>query len=97
MTTLTPEQQRMAREAGLRGLAEAYPAWPKRDWLTDTQVAIAEAACAAGLTEGQRMERERCAKVCENKADDAWDEAWNLACRQCADAIRAAGAEEETP
>ena len=77
--TLTPEQQQEAREVAELALAPISSGNPRP--LMFTQIAIAEAAYAAGLARGRAEERERCAKVYAQLV-------------MCADAIRAAGAEE---
>ena len=67
---------RMAREAGFEHIAEADYWHP----LFERFAALVAAA-----------EREACARVCEDKADDLSEGDWDSACINCATAIRARG------
>jgi len=79
---------RMAREAGLLLIgtadgSEAVYTWPQG--ITDEIERFAALVAAA--------EREACAKVCEENADDLSEGDWDSACINCADHIRARGQE----
>ena len=69
---------RMAREAGLR----TY------DVVPDTVVDIFEKFAALVAAH----EREECAKVCDDEADDGTEGEWDSCCRNLARQIRARGA-----
>ena len=92
---------RMAREAGFEVIADHKDG--NLDWVCfteelerfaalvathKTEVAIAE-AYRCGHEAGVVEEREACAMVCEDNADDLSEGDWDSACINCADHIRA--------
>ena len=67
----------MARQAGM--MSEVLQLGRNLELLTDFAKLVAE------------KEREACAKLCEDNADDLSEGDWDSACNNCADHIRARG------
>ncbi len=70
---------RMAREAGIR------------DCTCNGEFGCLERFAALVAAASEAKEREACAKVCEENADDGTEGEWDSACINCADHIRDRG------